>query len=417
MRQHVALLADGRVLVDASGALPVLDSDDAFAMADALTLVGADIPLAPSERLPDGSLLHVVGTRHRRIGAGALVPAEHLADPALATAIARAVTELDEPPEGRPAWFRRGWYERLEAWIDASLSATGRHRTGPVEPVKSWSMSAVVRVPVEGGTVWCKQPSTHFGAEARIHRAVAEIEPALLPEIIASEEADGLLLLEPMLGVEAAQHADGAAEHVAARWAAAQRDAVAHVPALLEAGLPLRDADATLTAFRDLLAHGRELDLLSGDELRAVRACAERIEALVRELWSTGIPDTLAHGDLHLDNVAWDGEALRLFDWTDACISHPFLDLAHLTRSMESTGAGDAALEEVREVYAERWRSAYPDADVDRALVLAPLVDRVFQTVTFEAIARATEERSAWELRGIIARNLRALPSQLPDER
>ena len=31
------------------------------------------------------------------------------------------------------------------------------------------------------------------------------------------------------------------------------------------------------------------------------------MEARVRELWACGIPDTLSHGDLHLDNVAYDG--------------------------------------------------------------------------------------------------------------
>ena len=39
---------------------------------------------------------------------------------------------------------------------------------------------------------------------------------------------------------------------------------------------------------------------------------------------------TLVHGDLHPGNVArLDGE-LAYFDWTDACVAHPFFDLHSL---------------------------------------------------------------------------------------
>src|SRR5690606_14942380 len=152
--------------------------------------------------------------------------------------------------------------------------------------------------------------------------------------------------------------------------------------------------EATLTGFRALLEHSTELAdsmeladstelaLLEADELAAIRGCSDRAAELVRELWHAGVPDTLAHGDLHLDNVAWDGETLCLFDWTDGCVSHPFLDIAHLTRFM---GVRDDAAA-IEAAYAARWRAAFPEADTDRALELAPLADLVFQVVTFDAI-------------------------------
>ena len=164
-----------------------------------------------------------------------------------------------------------------------------------------------------------------------------------------------------------------------------------------------------------MLAHDPEMALLPDDERAAVLGAADEVEARVREFWSTGLPDTLAHGDLHPGNVAYDGQDLRLFDWTDACISHPFLDGSHLAYFVASDDA-DADLQLA--AFAEPWREAYPEADVDRALALAPLADLVFQTVTFAAIAAATED-GAGDFTGTVAflvkasaRRVGALPAE-----
>ena len=94
----------------------------------------------------------------------------------------------------------------------------------------------------------------------------------------------------------------------------------------------------------------------------------DRIEDTVRGLWACGLPDALSHGDLHLGNVAYDGQQLRVFDWTDGCVSHPFLDGSHLVY-FSRDNPGDPAL---ARAFAEPWRAAYPRADIDRALDACP---------------------------------------------
>lgn len=400
------------MLVDETGALPVLpDVDDDRELSDILTHVGADIPVAPTARLADGRLVHVVGSRDGD-AAGRFVAPSMLADPELALVVARAVAELDpaRAPRGRPAWFRPGWFDIIEAWIDGVLAPTGRRRTGPVEPFRLWSLSAVMRVPTDDGVLWCKSSCDHFRAEARIHAGVARLLPELVPRLVAIEASEGWALMEPMAGAEAAEQPPGAALEVARRWARAQIASAEHVPELLAAGLERRGADTTIAAFRRLLAESAELGLLSAEELAGIRAAADRALELTAECWDAGIPETLAHGDLHLGNVAWDGETLRIFDWTDGCISHPFLDATHLAHFAEPDAAAAAV-----DAYAGVWRAALPRVDVDRVLALAPLADLVFQTVTFERIAEATEAQSAWELGGVIARNLRLLPGKVAE--
>lgn len=411
MTEHVALLHDGMVLVDETGNLPSFVRDEGEpALTTALRLVGADLLLAPVVKLPDGRRVHVVGTRGS-VPAGRFVAPSEVPDDELAEVVARAVLELDpgRTPPGRPEWFRPAWFDRVEAWIDEVLAASGRRRTHPIRPVKLWSISAVARVTTDGGDVWLKAPCEHFRAEARVHPTVARLFPDLVPVLIAAEETEGWLLMEPMTGVEDDDQADGAGLEVATRWATAQIEAVEHVETLLAGGCRRRGVEETLAGFRRVLASSSELTLLSEEQLTAARGCAGELESLVREFWGAGVPDTLAHGDLHLGNVAWDGEDLRIYDWTDGCVSHPFLDashLAHFTRARP----GDAGLEST---YAEQWRAAYPRADIDRIVALAPLADLVFQAITFDDIVNTTEPQSRWELGGVVADILRTLPETM----
>jgi hypothetical protein len=411
MTEHVALLHDGMVLVDETGSLPSFVRDEGEpALTTALRLVGADLLLAPVIKLPDARRVHVVGTRDS-VPAGRFLAPSEVPDDELAEVVARAVLELDpgRTPPGRPEWFRPAWFDRVEAWIDEVLAASGRRRTHPIRPVKLWSISAVARVTTDGGDVWLKAPCEHFRAEARVHPTVARLFPDLVPVLIAAEETEGWLLMEPMTGVEDDDQADGAGLEVATRWATAQIEAVEHVATLLAGGCRRRGVEETLAGFRRVLASSSELALLSEEQLTAARGCAGELESLVREFWGAGVPDTLAYGDLHLGNVAWDGETLRIYDWTDGCVSHPFLDashLAHFTRARP----GDAGLEST---YAEQWRAAYPHADIDRIVALAPLADLVFQAITFDDIVNTTEPQSRWELGGVVADILRTLPETM----
>jgi aminoglycoside phosphotransferase (APT) family kinase protein len=407
MTDHVALLHDGGVLVDETGALPSFVRDEhENSLTAALELVGADLLLAPTVKLKDERRVHVAGTRGS-VPPGRFVEATALDDPELARVVARSLLELDpaRTPPGRPDWFRPAWFDRVEEWIDEVLTGSGRRRTAPIRPVKLWSISAVARVATDGGDLWLKAPCAHFRAEARVHPTVARLFPDLVPELVAVEETEGWLLMEPMVGAEDGDRADGAGLEVATRWAEAQIEAVDRVDELVAGGCRRRGVEETLAGFRGVLATSSELALLTHEQVAAIHAAADRIEALVREFWAAGVPDTLSHGDLHLGNVAWDGSSLRIFDWTDGCITHPFLDashLAHFTRAVP----GDAGLEST---YAERWRAAYPHADIDRTLELARFVDLVFQAITFDDIVDTTEAQSRWELGGVVADILRTL--------
>lgn len=149
------------------------------------------------------------------------------------------------------------------------------------------------------------------------------------------------------------------------------------------------------------------MGLLDPGERAALREGEAELAAAVRELYACGLPVVLSHGDLHLDNVASGGQDVVFLDWTDACLSHPFLDAAHLARSAAEEHPEGG--EEVWAAFLPAWRAVAPTADLDRARRIAPRVDAVFQAVSYEGILRATEQGSVHDMEGVQAHLLRSL--------
>ena len=412
----VALVHDGRVLVDEDGRLPAvtLGEDDDNRFAAVLQRIGGDVYLAPILRLGEDRFLDVVGCRAVPPPAGRWLEPAAFDDPELAGLLARTIREYEvEPPALRPPWFRRGWYDEVEAWVDSSLARAGRRRTGPMRPAKMWSISGVLRIPTESGDVWFKAAGEVFHAEAAIHRVLAMHFPDDVPVLLAEDDARAWLLMEPISGATDATRAPGAGPVLARRWAEVQLAALDLTDELRPAGCLVRDADATIAGFRRVLSDGSELSRLTDEEVGTLRGLQGEVEDLVREFWGCGLPDTLSHGDLHLGNVAYDGRELRVFDLTDVCLSHPLLDGCHLARFDDERPPDD----DLFAAFVEPWREACPDADIDRAMRLALLADLVFQADTFERIAVATEAASAYELGGAVAWLLRRIPDAVRDAR
>lgn len=420
-RDVVVCLRDGRVLVEPDG-LPELRTEDGHPRhADLAARVGHGFLAGPSRRLADDLSVHLVvldptrapTERHTWCDVAALPGV--VTEPAVRDAAMQAVGEYAATlpvSEHRPAWFRPGWPEQVLEWVRKRLDEAGRGQTGPVQVVRMWSLSAVLRVPTTAGPAYLKATSPHFHAEAAITRVLAGFAPDAVPILVAEDDDRAWMLQDQLHGLDEQREA-GAATRAAGRMAALQLESLGRLDALAAAGCPQRTEAETLAGLAQVMTHSVEAHLVAPAELEAARAVEPRLRELVSELFSLGLPPTLCHGDLHLGNVAFDGLDLRLFDWTDASVSHPFLDAAHLARSVTWKGedAADAASgPDVLEAYSRPWREAYPAAGVDRALLLAPIVDQVFQAVSYESIQRSIEPVSRWELANQVAGFLRAAP-------
>ena len=427
IRQVCALLSDGRVLTDDAGRLPSYDDEEWHASPARQARTCGDptaVMVAPQLWIPTEppSTLSIFASRHEAPAGGHWTPIDLVAEDdrirASLDEVAAVLEGVAPPPDNRPEWFRaRSWYADVDGWIDDALERLGRRRTGPSDVVKVWSLSAVLRVPCDPGPVWFKASCRHFHAEPALTELVASIAPEHAPTVLAADHDRGWLLMEEMSGALDDEDDDlppGTGVAAATAAATLQVRALERLDEIAATGLPRRGLAETLHGFDLVLRESRELDQLTDDELAAVRACRDEVHAMVDELSSCGLPIGLVHGDLHPGNAAYEGDAVVLYDWSDACLGHPFLDLVLLSSRVE-----ESEREATREAFAEPWRAAFPglDLDLDRVVRLASVLEVAFQTVTYEQIYRSQEPASLWEFAGSVARRLKELPARVAEAR
>jgi hypothetical protein len=176
-----------------------------------------------------------------------------------------------------------------------------------------------LRVPTSRGVVWFKAARPAFAHEARVLEVLRPLAPELLPEVIASTD-DGWLLLADA-GERAREHPiDWRA--LLHGYAELQRASAAHVDALLATGAhdnrPANVADRAQALMRYLPA-----DLVTELQARLPHG-AERMQRLA----ASRLPITIDHGDLHDGNVFSAEGGLRIIDWGDSAVAHPFFTLS-----------------------------------------------------------------------------------------
>ena len=149
--------------------------------------------------------------------------------------------------------------------------------------------------------------------------------------------------------------------------------------------------------------------------MAALAAAVPRLRAACAELAGLAVPPSLVHGDLHLANVAKGPRGYLFFDWTDACVAHPFLDLPTMRRGSafaEDDDEDEAELRErLRAAYLPEWASFEPPARLARAWELAAPLGALHQAVSYRSMAARLRppvdphlaQSTAWWLRRVLA--------------
>ncbi len=327
-------------------------------------------------------------------------------------AIQRECERVSGPRPESPAvpWEWPGeWESDVREWVNGHIESQYPVEQVTFTPIRSWSVSCVVRVEVTTGTgserLYFKASPKFFSREAALTRIVAGRFPEFSPRLRAVDVERGWMLMED-LGDLTLGDVDSLDMWLdAMRILARVQLGFAKDDSLLaEVGLERRTTSAILDTLRDWAEGPAELGLRY--EAQRTEKALERIVPylkLVGELCETvdsvALPQTLDHGDLDAGNIFVREGAPVIMDWSDSSISIPFFDAALIPQVSRNPVLADAYLEE--------WKGYAPDDS---------------QRVAFEASRPiAALERAFHYHRNIVAHleypsvDLQVLESYIPD--
>ena len=295
--------------------------------------------------------------------------------------------------EQRPPWARAGWATDARDWIQRETARLGHVLVG-IEQVKHWSISSVLRVRTSGPTMYFKVPARLplFVEEGIVTARLAERFPGYVPAPLAVEPERGWLLLPEFDELFPWTAPLETRADALRRFAGLQRRSAAEIDELLADGCLDRRLEVLKAQIHPLLHDPVATARFTADETIELRQLEPALEQLCRRLDALGPPATLVHGDLHMLNVARLNGELVYFDWTDACISHPFLDLISLQWEPDETSRAV-----LLNAYLEGWDGAAEPELLQEAVELAAVVRPLHHAVSYRTIVAGLEESAQGE--------------------
>jgi hypothetical protein len=246
--------------------------------------------------------------------------------------------------------------------------------TGPIDLVRVRPWASVVEVPTADGLVWFKACQPQQAFEARLTAELSRRWPDRVARVLGVEPARGwLLTADAGRSIGSLGNPPELWERVLPRYAELQRGERANVADhLAHAVLDLRVAELPA---RYALLLTRDLPLDSG-EMAFLRQFEPRFGELCAEVAGESPGDTIQHDDLHVNGVFVLGDELRVMDWGDSSIGHPFFSLYVTFRFLEMAEYGgldpaDPRLARIRDAYLEPWGGTRLVPAFERAIRLA----------------------------------------------
>jgi hypothetical protein len=295
-------------------------------------------------------------------------------------AIRSWLERLHGPPvANEPPWARAGWFERATAWMTSELTKVDLPPTEPVRIMYQSVLGTIILARYGDRATYLKCPVPYFHAEPTITVALARRTPGWVPDVIAIEPAEGWLLMHDLGGGPLGKEPPATWPSGATRIAQIQSAWVGHVDELVAAGAHVRPLEPLIDGLPTMLDRAMLGDRLAPEVRAAWTDATPRLIDACRRLADIGLPDSVIHGDLHPWNIAVTERGLVVFDWSDAAVGNPFVDLAVTLGRVKDI----AVRRQVLDAYLDGWADLLPRDRLETAATAAMAAGGVYQVETY----------------------------------
>jgi hypothetical protein len=243
-----------------------------------------------------------------------------------------------------------------ERWVRAFVDPVG-----PLELFQEEPWATVFRAPVSDGFVWLKACAERQAFEVPFTAALSA-RWACVTEVIAHDaERRWLLMADAGETFRTLGNPPERWLELLPMYAELQIAETTRAREHLELGVPDLRLARLPELFDELAAAALPID---DSEQRQLVALAPRFFASCQELATAGIGDSVQHDDLHMNNAYVKGGSLRILDWGDASIGHPFFSLFETFRflvEMNGLPLDDPWFARLRDAYLEPWGGGHRD--------------------------------------------------------
>jgi Phosphotransferase enzyme family len=238
-----------------------------------------------------------------------------------------------------------------ERWVRSRLPIVGDLLHVQTEP---WA--TVFRAETDRGVVWFKACSVRQAFEVPLTAALAHRWPGVVTEVLAhDDDRRWLLMVDAGRPLRELGNPPERWLELLPRYAELQIGEIEHVVEHLASGVPDLRVERLTALYEELTRVQLPLD---PTETSALAAFAPRFGELCERLADDGIGPSVQHDDLHMNNVHLRDGALRVLDWGDASIAHPFFSLFETFRFLigrNGLDPDDPWFVRLRDAYLEPW--------------------------------------------------------------
>ncbi len=246
-----------------------------------------------------------------------------------------AEQESGKVPKNRPPFHRAGWFDQADHWIHFQLDRLGILVTGSVEQYRQgWASSCLLRVPTNEGWIYFKAAYDAPPDEAVLTDRLAQSWPHLVTRPLIIDAQRNWMLNRDFRAHEQERMTVEKLPDFARKAALWQIDSRQSLQDWRTMGC----REVTLQDFGQFCQQPDNYQLrvreggggLSDAEWSSLITAMAKMQEVCVRLADTGMASSLVHPDFRTDNMAITDGELRLLDWSDPIIAHPFLILGRI---------------------------------------------------------------------------------------